>query len=512
MPDRRRGLARWILPVAALAQLAGAVGVVRAQELAVTIDPALPFATRRAIDIALDAAGATVRGGETAVAAGDTISGPLAQIGGRLVIEGVVDGDITAVDAVVLVRPSAAIHGRVTVLAGALYGTTMGTIDGPTLWLRDEPLRVVESPAGGLLVEYVPRPEPGFPIAPAGTFGLVPYEYNGVDGLAFGFAVALRQRAAWPRTELQGGPVFRTERLEEVGWDVRGLREFPSLGGAILGGRVYSISDTSQRWHRPDIVNSLASFLFAYDGRAYHEREGYELSVERAYVLPPVLLRVRWRDDGFDTLASEQPFTLFAGDEDWPENPAVIAGDGRVLGASAAWDRRNDPAFTTGGLYAGAQYDHWGFGGDFEFDWGQVDLRGWLPTGEKSFAALRVLAGGRLGDGEPLAPQFLYRLGGVGTVLGYDLLAPDLTGDRMALANLRYNLAVASPGRMFQTLWLVGLADIGDAWFPDESAEWNAGLGAGFAGRGQAAYLGVLGAYGLESKEWKAYLIVQPWF
>ncbi|HUP00305.1 MAG TPA: BamA/TamA family outer membrane protein [Gemmatimonadota bacterium] len=491
--------------------VAGSVAPAAAQEPTIEIDPSLPFATRRVLDIALDEEGAVVRTGETLVQPGDTIRGPLVQVGGRLTLEGRVEGDVTAVDAVVLVRPGAVVAGRMTILAGAHYGSTMATIEGPVLWLRDEPLEVVQTPAA-LHLRYVPPPEPPFPVRLKGIFGLVLREYNGVDGLAFGVEVGLRPRRAWPRTELAGGPVFRSERLEDVGWEIRGLRELSLLGGVELGGRLYSISDTSQRWHRADLANSVAAFLLANDDRAYHEREGYELWLERALVLPPVTLRAAWRDDDFDALESERPFALFAGDEDWPENPTATPGEGRALGFGMTWDRRNDKAFTTGGAYVEGFYHHWGFGGDFDFDWGQVDARAWLPVGERSFASLRVVAGGRLGGSDTLAPQFLYRLGGVGTVVGYDGLAGELTGDRAALANLRLHWAIAEPDRFFRTLWLVGLTDVGDAWFPEESIHWNVGLGAGLAGRGRTTYLGVFGAYGLESEEWKAYLLVRPWF
>lgn len=503
---------RRALSAASLVFLSMTGEAVRAQTPAVQVDERLPFATRRAIDIALDAPDASVRSGETVVAAGDSVSGSLVQVGGRLTIEGVVAGNVTAIDAVVRLRPSAIVSGRISVLAGEFHGTTLASLAGPVLWLRDEPLRVVETPPGGLLVEFVPSRDPPFPVGLAGIYGLVIREYNNVDGLSFGIEAALRQRAAWPRTELRGGPVFRTARLEEVGWEVAGLRELPRLGGVTLGGRVYSISDSNQRWHRPDFANSVAALLFANEGRAYHEREGYELWLERSFVRSDVTLRARWRDDDFDSLDEQRPLALLADDGDWPANPPVEPGRGRALGTALVWDRRDHRSFTTAGTFAEARYDHWGLGGDFGFDHGEIDLRGWLPTGERSFAALRVMAGGRLGAGDSLAPQFLYRLGGAGTVVGYDALDPELTGDRMAFANLRYHLAVASPGRVFRTLWLVGLADIGDAWFPSESAAWNTGLGAGLAGRGQTAYLGAYAAYGFESKEWKAYLVVRPWF
>jgi hypothetical protein len=102
-------------------------------------------------------------------------------------------------------------------------------------------------------------------------------------------------------------------------------------------------------------------------------------------------------------------------------------------------------------------------------------------------------------------------MGGAGTVIGHDGLSAALTGDRMAIANLRLHLAL--PGHRFmERLYLVGLVDVGDAWFPDDSIRWNTGLGAGLAGHGRASYLGVFAGYGVESEEWHLYVLVRPWF
>lgn len=474
----------------------------------VKVDPRIPYATRQIVVRGLDAPEASLATGSTVVPEGESRSGSIVQLGGAILLAGRVEGDVLAVDSEVTLKPSAEIGGRLTVLAGRFYGTTMADLGEETAWLPEERILVRADP-DTVHVRYVP-PERPFPFGLRGIFGLVLHEYNGVDGLAFGVEAGLRDLEGQPPTELKGGPVLRTERMEDVGWRVAGFREFPRLNGLRLGGGAYSITDTAQRWHRPDFENSIAALFFANDDRAYHERTGYEAWLERGWVLTPVTLRVAWRDSEFDPLESETPPVLLGDDEDWPVNAPVERGRGRALGLRATFDRPIDEGRGAAGLYLHGRYDHWGFGGDFGFDWGLADGRVHVPIGA-SYASLRIAAGGRLGGGDTLAPQFLHRMGGARTVIGYDGLSEELTGDRMAIAGLRFHLALL--GRRFMNrLYLVGLADVGDAWFPDEPIEWNTGLGAGLAGRGRRGYLGVFAGYGLESEEWHVYVLVRPWF
>lgn len=478
-----------------------------AQEPTIELDRRLPFATRRILETALGDDRTIAVIGDTVIAAGTTLDGSLAHLGGRLVLEGRVAGDVTAVGSEVVLRPGAAIEGRLTLLGGTLYGTTMAEVRGPTEWLRREPIRVeIVGPAHARVV-YEP-PSIGFPLEPKGMWGIVVHEYNGVDGLLFGLAAGLKRRPGQPRTELVFGPVFRTAR-HDVGWDVFFEREFPRAQGLALGGRAYRITDTSERWHRGNTGNSLAALFLADDDRVYYERTGYALWAERTLGLP-FRARVEWRDDEFDSLESRQPFAFFGDDEDWRVNPPIEKGRGRAVGGRIVFERRNLPEFATRGVWAEARYDHWGFGGDFEFDWAQVEARGYLPLGpDSSFFGLRAMAGGRLAEGDTLAPQFWYRLGGLSSIPGYDALT--IAGDRMAFATATYHLTLPLRTRVFRTLFIVGIASVGDAWFDDDPRA-NAAWGGGLAGRGATRYAGVFAIYGEETREWQLYFRLRPLF
>jgi len=481
-----------------------------AQVPRVELDPELPVATARIVETALDAPAVSVTSGDTMVAAGQEIPGPMVHFGGTLMLEGTVRGDVTTVASDVVLRPGARIDGDLTILGGAFYSTTMANIAGRTTWLREEPVEVVTTAPGRLRVEYEPPPGPRFPLEPKGFAGVVIHGYNGVDGLSFGLEAGLRKRREGPSTELSGGPVFRSER-DDVGWRVAGLRELPAAGGLTIGAGTHRVTTSPEAWHRGERGNGLASLFFADDDRTYYERTGYELWVEKPFPLATVLVRATLRDDDFESLESVQPFAFFGDDRDWRENPPVDEGHGRSLGALVVLDRRDDPKFPTHGLWAEGRLEHWGFGGDFEFDWAQGQARAYLPipTTPGSFVGLRVMGGGRLGRGDTLSPQFLYRLGGGSTVPGYDALNPLLTGDRMAFATATVHQALLGEKTR---LYLVGIASVGDAWFEDQDVEWNTGFGGGVAIHGKVRYAGLFGVYGVEEEQWQVYTRLTPWF
>lgn len=491
--------------LAAIVALLAIVAPVVGQER-VDVDEAVDPAIRQAIVEAL-ASSSTISTADTLwLRGGETHAGSLVQLGGTLIVEGRVEGDVTAIDTQVYVRPRATITGRLTVYAGGMYGSTMSTIDGGQAWLRDALVASVRGADGGADVVPVER-DRGAPLALKGLLGFVPRQYNGVDGLAFGIAVGTPFRPP-PRTRFTGGPVFRSAR-DDVGWDVEIARELG--GGKEIGVQTYSITDSGERWHRRAFGNSVWSFLLAEDDRTYFQREGYRLFATLA-VDHGLSFGAHWRHDDFETLATELPFSLFGDDEDWVENPAITPGEGRALGGWLRYDARGEGPFATRGVFAEVRYNHWGFGGDFEFDWAHGDVRAYLPTGGGSFASARVLAGGRLGGGPSLDPQFLYRLGGRSTVIGYPPLSETLTGDRMAIAQLRYHQRIPVVTRFFSEGYLVGLLDVADAWFDRDSRAASVGVGGGVAGRHPGGYAGLFVAYGLESEEWKVYATIRPWF
>lgn len=488
----------------------GTAGALLAQAPTVEVASDLPFATKRVIDTALDAPDASVWTGDTVLVAGSIHEGSAVQVGGTLILEGRVTGDVTAIDAEVYVRPGARVDGDFTILGGALSGTSMDTIVGRETWLRGEPVVAVRVGPDLWRIERA-ESDLGFPFETKGVAGITVDDYNGVDGLVFGLVAGLKKLPGQPRTELTFGPVFRSGR-SDVGWRVAALREFPQAGGIVVGGSFYRVTDSPERWHRGDFSNSMAALFFGDDDRTYHEKTGGEAWVERTF-RPAITVRGRFVTNEYESLESVTPWAVIGSDEDWPENPEIEEGSGRAVGGSLIWDRRNDPDFSTGGWWVEGRYDHWGLGGDFEFDWAQGDARAWLPlpVGGGSFIGLRAMGGGSLTAGDSLAPQFWYRLGGGSTIPGYDAATPDLIGDRMAFVTGTLHLGIPG-GEMFDTVYVVGLGSYGDAWFDGQSFDGRSAAGGGVAVRDGGAYVGVFGAYGIDSEEWQVYLRISPWF
>ena len=111
-----------------LALLALAASPLAAQAPRVELDADLPAALERVIRIGLEAPAASVTTGERTIGVADTVSGPVTHFGGRLLLEGVIRGDVTAVGSEVTLRPAARIAGDLTVVGGRMFSTTMADV------------------------------------------------------------------------------------------------------------------------------------------------------------------------------------------------------------------------------------------------------------------------------------------------------------------------------------------------------------------------------------------------
>ncbi|HKY59866.1 MAG TPA: hypothetical protein VJP59_02545, partial [Gemmatimonadota bacterium] len=133
-------------------------GSAAAQLPVVEVDPRIPFVTRQIVERSLAGPGTELETGATVVAREETRPGSILQLGGSILLEGRVEGDVLAIDSDVTLKPSAVIGGRLTVMAGRFYGTTMAETGKETVWLPEERI-IVESRPDTVRVRYVPLPE-----------------------------------------------------------------------------------------------------------------------------------------------------------------------------------------------------------------------------------------------------------------------------------------------------------------------------------------------------------------
>jgi hypothetical protein len=117
---------------------------------------------------------------DTVIGHADTIPGTALVVGATARIDGVVAGDLVAVDANVFLRPTAHVQGSVRNIAGGFYPSDLATIDGTTtsdptaayfVRPRDDGLFIIQGITRQRIVVF------------SGFYGLQPPAYDRVDGV-----------------------------------------------------------------------------------------------------------------------------------------------------------------------------------------------------------------------------------------------------------------------------------------------------------------------------------------
>jgi outer membrane translocation and assembly module TamA len=213
---------------------------------------------------------------------------------------------------------------------------------------------------------------------------------------------------------------------------------------------------------------------------------------------PNVEALVVWRSERHEALATTTDFSVWRGDEPFPQNFTAAAGQltALVIGASASgrgFDRESLEA-----SYRRHQADEpfgdrlsqleggrdpqplwrvdWSseisspgaFSSDFDFRRHIVTGRARMAGGEHQTFAARAIGG--WSDGV-LPPQRTFSIGGIGSVHGYDFKAQ--TGSSMALVNLEYEIGWRGG------LKGVGFFDAGRAAPAGVDTPWLKGVGWG---------------------------------
>jgi len=242
---------------------------------------------------------------------------------------------------------------------------------------------------------------------------------------------------------------------------------------AAVGGELHDLTDTQDGWLLPEEENTVDALLFRRDFRDYYQRRGW--SAYTAHNLGGVLqVTGRYQWDEFSSLDQSVEWGLFGGDlgrEAFRPNPPVDEDQIRSLRADVQLDTRDRRADPGRGWFANALFERAGgfLGGDARFKRYLADLRRYQPLGPGARVDLRL----RLGTAKGQLPhQYLYDLGGYGTVRGYGF--KEFTGDRVVLFNAEYWI---DADRQWHSdlpadgLHLGAFLDSGSAWFatdPDD--------------------------------------------
>ncbi len=467
--------------------------------------------------------------GESRIPAGSEMAGDVASLGGPLVVDGTVRGNVVIINGDLRLTDGGRITGR-AVVAGGRFEGDVGAVEGG-LEVYPETFRFRRE--GNDLIGLGPDPGQGLSTGALTPFGRIDLNatvdgsYNRVEGLPIAFGPRLETQATNP-TILDARLIYRTRsglrvHPEEFGHDVRLEQYVGGRRSVRLGLGLHRTVDPIETRGVSDTENSLATFIMHRDYRDHYSRRGWVGYVAYTGRTRPLDAGLEYRDEAHGAVPTHSPWSLLYNDDPWRAQPQVAEGDLRTLRGWFRWDTRNDrtdPA--TGWLVQveseqGLEGDlrllsHGGFtpGGEpltesrsvgAEFTTARVDLRRYLRLGPRTRVAFRAAAAGSPDDGA-LPPQRQQALGGEGSLPGYDRfgldcgarqqiqvdsLLPYYGCDRSVLiqAEARFSLLAGgfSPGRwlgldfdLLTTPELVLFADAGSAWIEEESLQ---GRGAG---------------------------------
>jgi hypothetical protein len=446
---------------------------------------ALPREVAREVTDLFNAPGTVRSTGSLEIAADKEISGDVAVLNGPLTVAGHITGRVVAVNADVVLKPSARIDGDILVVGGVLEGKETAYVGGEiriyreVLYYRQEGDRIVaERRSDTDEDERWWRRErrnrshawSEFRIASAHT-------YNRVEGLPIYLGPSVRERTSWGTARLDAYGVVRTANnftwdSQNLGHSVKGDLRWGRRGGLGMSGRLYDVVESVEPWQLSDTEVGLASFFLHRDYRDYFDRHGGSATLS-LFAADAADLGLTLSDERWGARDERDPWTLFRNKQNWRPNPLLDEGRFHVATARLHVDTRNDENNPWSGWYLLAEVER-GRGlvervgptspgvrtyatGRTGYQRGFLDLRRYNRLSPDAQLNLRVVVGGWL-SGDPLPLQRRFSVGGPGTIPGFDFretgIDPDVGAcspnpslapagfpaecDRMALAQAEY--------------------------------------------------------------------------
>ena len=323
-----------------------------------------------------------------------------------------------------------------------------------------------------------------------GFYGFSVAHYNRVDGLtpAWGFSLESTEPAKRPSLGAEIAAATTHQRIYGSAWAVQRL---PTPGAIHLRLEIFRRAATFDDWKISVRENDVATFVAGSDLLDWWREAGYLVSLDAEtpdgrYGGNLALLDASQRSE-----RNRHPFALFAGDEDFRENPPVAEGTLRSLTLGLRFDTRDvqSPLLPAAGwsLAAGLERAGGALGGDVRFSRAQVDLRRYTRLGRDAWWDARVVWMGPLTD-SGVPPQRKVSLGGPGSLRGFR--AASFVGSEgvQAATELRFPLPVTEEIALLFLSWhAVGFVDVGAV---SDYEEWHADVGVGVSGINIFSYLG----------------------
>ena len=385
------------------------------------------------------------------IEAGREVHGDVAVLHGPLTIAGHVTGRVIAINSDVILRASARVDGDMLVVGGEVDGRDVADVAGEiriyrqSMSFREENETIVAE-RDTLSDEGQPwwhrwerhraeRSWSKLQIASAGA-------YNRVEGLPINLGPQIFIPTSWGSTRLDAYAIFRTgssfsSHEDDLGHNVHGELRIGRLEGFSLGGRLFNVVEGVEPWQLTDLEVGLASFVAHRDYRDYFQRHGGSVSAS-LFAGHIVSLTGGFSDERWLTRLTNNPFTLFNGDNSWRPNPAMDEGRLHIASATFAVDTRNDDENPWSGWHLIAEWERgagtlqrvglttttsgntltWSAPTPTVYSRGFLDLRRYnrvSPEGQLNF---RALIGGWI-SGDPLPIERRLSVDGPGAMPGY---------------------------------------------------------------------------------------------
>lgn len=432
---------------AALLLLLFSAGALPAQERVQERVGGVPRETAREL-IALWNAPTTRRvTGDFTLAAGDTVRGDLAIMGGSSRLGGTVAGRVVVINGDLRLLPGGRIDRDLTVVGGEFeHDAVLPDIGGETrVWSarvryrEDGDTLVVDERDALARFGRWRRDRDRDESTRSDLLITTAHTYNRVEGLPLYVGPRFRARTGDTRFTGELFGIFRTGdglvwKRENLGHAARFEVRQGRRAGVAVGARFYDEVDAVEKWQLTSGEVGLASFVFSRDYRDYWGRHG-GLGYVSLFGRGTTELRASVGEERWSARRARDVPSLIDNDVPWRVNPDTDEGVMRMYTLSGTLDTRNnakDPrsgwllygdvergdgtldriATTTAGVRSQAP-------GDIQYTRAFLDLRRYNRLGPAAQLNLRVVAGGWL-DGDPLPLQRRFSVSGVDALPGFD--------------------------------------------------------------------------------------------
>lgn len=454
----RISLAALTLAAAAAIAPAAAQQPARADTLVTSTSRGLPRDVADEVTALYNAPAALRATSRLEIEDGRRVAGNVAVLNGPLVLAGHVAGRVVAINADVILRPTARIDGDLLVIGGEVEGREPTAVGGEiriyrqALRYREENARLValrdtmfdEAEPWYRRLERHRAADRNWSTVQIATAGA----YNRVEGLPINLGPRVNRRYDWGSTQFDGYAIMRTgssfsSEDNDVGHNLHAEVKVGAFSGVSLGGRLFDAVDPVEPWQVTDLEAGLGAFLVHRDYRDYYQRHGATGTIS-VFAWRDLSLAASYGQERWSTRIAHDPFTLFHNDANWRPNPAMDDGVMHLTTGTFTIDTRSNDDNPWAGWYIVAEWERGvgtlaqstlvvsasgittdvtsGVARRVDYARGFLDLRRYNRLSPSSQLNFRVVSGGWL-NGDPLPLERRLSVDGPGAMPGYGFRA-----------------------------------------------------------------------------------------